>query len=92
LWKVNVWNLTRSERWRESIESFCLYGFELRDINGTLIRCDQQSREHWGQVTIVVPSLVTFEECVKLPWFFGHRWSGVGPLVSNRGKTTDRIA
>ena len=60
-----MWNLTRSERWRESIESFCLYGFELGDINGTLIRCDLQSRENWGQVTIVVPSLVTIEECVS---------------------------
>ena len=65
LWKINVWNLTRIERWRESIESFCLYGFELGDINGTLIRCDLQSRENWGQVTIVVPSLVTIEECVS---------------------------
>jgi len=102
LWKINVWNLTRIERWRESIESFCLYGFELGDINGTLIRCDLQSRENWGQVTIVVPSLVTIEECVSpgfsksvcpLVFFlvFRHRWSGVGPLVSNRGKTTERI-
>ena len=75
LWKINVWNLTLIERWRESIESFCLYGFELLDIDGTLIRCDLQSREHWGQVTAAVPSLVTFKECVSpgfLPWVFTY--------------------
>ena len=64
-----MWNLSGIERWRESIESFCLYGFELRDIDGTLIRCDLQSRKHWGQVTTAVPSLVTFEACLS-PGFY----------------------
>ena len=70
-----MWNLSGIERWRESIESFCLYGFELRDIDGTLIRCDLQSRKHWGQVTTAVPSLVTFEACLSpgFPWFLHIR-------------------
>jgi len=102
LWKINVWNLTRIERWRESIESFCLYGFELGDINGTLIRCDLQSRENWGQVTIVVPSLVTIEECVSpgfsksvcplvfFPWFFPWFFVTAGQASGHSYRTVGR--
>ena len=54
--------LSRIELWRESIESFWMYGFELRGIDAPLIRCDLQSREHWGQVTTGVPSLVATDD------------------------------
>ena len=59
---INVGKLSRIELWRESIESISMYGFELRGIDAPLIRCDLQSREHGGQVTIDMPSLVATDD------------------------------
>ena len=55
---IKVGELSCIELWRESIESFWMYGFELRGIDAPLIYRDLQSSEHWRQATIDVSSLV----------------------------------